>query len=303
MKTIRQLIIITCLILICSHVKANSLSNSHQKNTITQKAHKGEINLLWASTSKDVLVIASTIEKQDLPAKGVSYLADLKFGSGTAINKSFVVYKGNESSIIVTGLQSGKEYYFTIYEADANGDYTIAGPSLNSLQGKYDMGKTILSLKTTLDKNNNYFIVERSDNSGNWKEIGKIVLSENSAKHGEYFFTDKGLLGGTYYYRIKQLLGNKYNYSLPIEVVGYELTNVFEIIAYPDIKSKTEFSVFSDMNTELSITDDIGTRVKSIVLNDKNGYQFSVKDLPAGMYAVSGSNSRGTITQKITLSK
>ncbi|MDR2010714.1 MAG: T9SS type A sorting domain-containing protein [Bacteroidales bacterium] len=62
-----------------------------------------------------------------------------------------------------------------------------------------------ITWQTASEINNNYFILERSDDMVDFKEIGKIYGNGNSNSLNEYNFTDITPLKGTTYYRLKQV--------------------------------------------------------------------------------------------------
>ena len=73
----------------------------------------------WAhGDGTSVLVVARQGNAVDEdPINGVAYTANAAFGSGTQIGTgNFVVYNGSESSVNITALTSGTDYYFAVYE-------------------------------------------------------------------------------------------------------------------------------------------------------------------------------------------
>ncbi len=64
-----------------------------------------------------VLVVAKQGSAPTDPADSTVYAANAAFGSGdTTAAGSYVVYKGTGTSVPVTGLSAGTEYYFAVYE-------------------------------------------------------------------------------------------------------------------------------------------------------------------------------------------
>ena len=77
------------------------------------------MNIGWTRGSGDkVLVIARRgTPVNSYPDNGILYNANAEFGSGTQIgNKNYVVYNGTGTSVNVSGLILGTDYYFAIYE-------------------------------------------------------------------------------------------------------------------------------------------------------------------------------------------
>jgi autotransporter-associated beta strand protein len=77
----------------------------------------------WANVSTQVLVVvraASDVTPD--PVDGTTYTADSNFGgSGTALGGGKVVYKGNGTSVAVTGLSADTLYYVRIYNFNGGG--------------------------------------------------------------------------------------------------------------------------------------------------------------------------------------
>ncbi|MFY9192227.1 MAG: hypothetical protein WAO06_05115, partial [Tenuifilaceae bacterium] len=72
----------------------------------------------WTRGNGDaVLVVARQGGAPAAPVDNTTYTANAAFGSvGTTAPGSFVVYKGSGTSVNVTGLSAGTEYYFAVYE-------------------------------------------------------------------------------------------------------------------------------------------------------------------------------------------
>ena len=64
----------------------------------------------------EVMVVAYTASIATLPTgNGSAYTANAVYGSGTNFLPGFVVYKGGGSSVTVTGLTNGTQYFFKIF--------------------------------------------------------------------------------------------------------------------------------------------------------------------------------------------
>ena len=77
------------------------------------------IQLSWTpGNGSNRIVIARAVQSTNtLPQDGNIYISNSAFGSGTNIgNANYVVYNGSGNSILVTGLTTGVEYAFFIYE-------------------------------------------------------------------------------------------------------------------------------------------------------------------------------------------
>ena len=63
--------------------------------------------------------------------------------------------------------------------------------------------KIVLKWSTGIEKNNDYFTIERSSDGANYTEIGKTEGTGNTLEKSDYKFTDKHPLDGKNYYRLK----------------------------------------------------------------------------------------------------
>lgn len=162
----------------------------------------------------------------------------------------------------------------------------------------HSMGtKAELQWKATSENQNEYFTIERSSDSKTWKEIGQVNASGKILVAQKYDFTDKGPLNGQFYYRISQSIpGKQAITSAPVSMQSFSLTNVFEIM--PSEIKKNTFTVFSDANTDLTVTNETGVVIKTILLSESNNYQYILKDLTKGIYLLAGTNYKGTLKNK-----
>jgi len=72
-----------------------------------------------------------------------------------------------------------------------------------NFDGKRAGKKIILQWSTGLEKNNDYFTIERSSDGSNYEEIAKIDGVGNSLDKSDYKYIDKNPLTGKNYYRLK----------------------------------------------------------------------------------------------------
>jgi len=76
---------------------------------------------------------------------------------------------------------------------------------LVKFDGKYYDKANNLSWITALEINNDYFVVERSEDGLNWLEVGKIDGSGTSQQLKNYSFKDKNFSNTVNYYRLTQV--------------------------------------------------------------------------------------------------
>jgi hypothetical protein len=89
--------------------------------------------------------------------------------------------------------------------------------------------------------------------------------------------------------------------SEPTGITSFSLSNVFE--AFPSEEDPNTYFVVSDTHMEINITNDVGELVKTVTLEEKNNFAYTVNDLPNGIYNISGINYNGKLNSKITVNR
>ena len=132
-----------------------------------------------------------------------------------------IQFNGNTKVLTASqsGLTPGSTYHIKLIITDANdgaydsGVFIEAGSfsspvtlpvTLIDFKGDCDNKGIQLNWSTASEKDNQRFVVERSEDGINFKRIGEIPgsVSTNNIKH--YFFNDQNPNAGLNYYRLKQ---------------------------------------------------------------------------------------------------
>jgi glycerophosphoryl diester phosphodiesterase len=100
-----------------------------------------------------------------------------------------------------------------------------------------------LSWETISEKNNDYFLVERSSDGQNFKETARIAGKGNSTVKQYYAFTDYFPLGGINYYRLKQLDKDGAVYDYGIRAVNFHLNDSNRLSVSPNPITKSYFNI------------------------------------------------------------
>lgn len=120
----------------------------------------------------------------------------------------------------------------SIYIDNGHGDFTLP-VELGDFYGDQVNESVMLNWATLSELNNNYFLVERSEDGMQFEAIGRIEGAGTTTEITEYSFQDKTPFAGPNYYRLKQIdLDGAINYSSLIEV-RVELKEEIEFTAYP----------------------------------------------------------------------
>ncbi|MGB0887994.1 MAG: T9SS type A sorting domain-containing protein [Vicingaceae bacterium] len=156
-----------------------------------------------------------------------------------------------------------------------------------------------MNWQTASEVNNDYFTIERSENTLDWDEITTINGAGNSFVNLSYSATDYQPYNGTSYYRLKQTdFDGQFEYSKIRSVNIQELLNS-QIEIYPN-PAITQIIIKGSSNEleEIAIYNTLGQNLTSLikqVITNENQYVIDVSKLHAGMYYV----KTKTITNKV----
>ncbi|HET6245610.1 MAG TPA: CUB domain-containing protein [Bacteroidia bacterium] len=162
---------------------------------------------------------------------------------------------------------------------------------LLSFTGKNQGKANILEWITASEINNDYFTIEKSDDSNNFEEMAIIDGSGNSRDLIKYDQYDHNPYNGTTYYRLKQTdFDGKFEYS---DIVAVESTKDDEIFTvFPNPVANTANVSFHGYQTDevvLNIMDATGRLVltkKAISQKGMNTVKIDTSNLTRGIYFV-----------------
>lgn len=180
---------------------------------------------------------------------------------------------------------------------------------LVDFRGKYLNNQSVLSWVTASEKDNDYFILERSDDAHEFTQIGKIDGAGNSNSFLNYQFIDPKPINQVAYYRLKQVdFDGKYSYSQVIALRNNDITKA-EIKAFPN-PSQGEFLItkipFEDGESYVSQVYNLQGELlkKDLHISESNGnLLLQLNELKSGIYWVSLTNGYTTVTTKVILTK
>ncbi len=163
---------------------------------------------------------------------------------------------------------------------------------LSSFASTVSGNAVTLNWSTSSELNNSGFDIERS--TGNqWTKIGFVLGNGTTSSNSDYSFTDRNLNSGNYNYRLKQtdFNGNYEYFDLSNEVI-IGVPSVFELSQnFPNPfnpSTMIEYKLPNDGNVSISVYDNSGKEVKSLVNEFKAaGYysvNFNASSLSSGVY-------------------
>ena len=164
---------------------------------------------------------AITVNETTFANYGVGTSA-IDIGGGSAnscTGNSFRITNSGNPSIVYTGagapncsLGAGSNTTVSLYTANPTVP-TFSGPcgsfvlpvELKSFSVKCTNNSAKLVWSTASERNNDYFLLEKADEKGDFKFIGKIKGSGNSSDSKHYDFSDLYAFSGISYYRLSQV--------------------------------------------------------------------------------------------------
>ena len=176
-----------------------------------------------------------------------------------------------------------------------------------SFTGKYSDGKTILNWATASEKNNDYFLIESSENAKAWTEIGTVQGFGNSSTIKKYEFFDSpellNPLSELIYYRLKQTdFDRKFSYSSIISVLiiskneinihASSLSGLLHVSFSEEFEGKNCSVKIYDMNGRICLTNNfVPNKFKKEMWIDCSNWS-------KGIYIISVSSENGISKQK-----
>lgn len=168
-------------------------------------------------------------------------------------------------------------------------------------------GNTIgIDWSTASERNNDYFILEKSLDAINFNEIARIAGAGKSIEQIDYSYTDYDYYGGDVYYRLVQVDydGTK-TYS---EIISAKCSNWEtdpNISVFPNPFSSELTIVLENFRNEpatIEIFDVMGRTIKQMQVDSPhNEYEtsFNLDNIPAGIYNVRVRTSSSTLNRQI----
>ncbi|UOQ78243.1 T9SS type A sorting domain-containing protein [Hymenobacter sp. 5516J-16] len=139
----------------------------------------------------------------------------------------------------------------------------------------------LLNWATSLEKNNAYFEVQRSQDSKSFSTIGRVAGNGTTSKGATYKFTDLAPLPGQAYYRLRQVDVEGTDSYSPVATVGEsELTSTASVypnpslgtITLPEATSLVKYRVYSAAGKTVATGEAQG------------GSTIHIEQVPAGLY-------------------
>jgi glucose/arabinose dehydrogenase len=256
----------------------------------TQPSSTVKIRLYLSKAEYDAL---------DLDAlSGVSAITDVKIlkntdacGSAivsatTLITPTFAEAHGTNGYMLQGNINSFSSFYF----ASSN----IALPlNLLTFTGSLQNNATLLQWETANEINTSHFVVERSTDGIDFKQIGSVLAKGNGSSTNGYSYTDYDVINQpspVVYYRLKIVdIDGSSNYS---KIISITLTSLYNLFIYPNpvhdvLKIKLSLSKAENLHIQvIDINGRIVYKKSKFVAAGAGEFEINVKNWPAQIYSV-----------------
>jgi len=125
--------------------------------------------------------------------------------------------------------------------------------SFLSFTAKKKDESVVLNWQTATEINNDYFVIQRSDDANKWETIDTVKGAGTTNTISNYSISDENPFLGTSYYRLKQVdFDKKFSYS-NIAVVNFEGIKIVDLFPNP---SEGNFNIYikSTVDSKLNLT-------------------------------------------------
>lgn len=171
---------------------------------------------------------------------------------------------------------------------------------LKSFHGWKNGKVNTLQWTTSSEKNNDYFVVERSGDGTEFVSLGIVQGNGNSSSALSYIFTDENPLEGKNYYRLRQVdFDGAFNYS-DVTIVDQE--NEVDVLIYPNPNNGSfaiQVNHILEQSFQVMITDVEGKMVYASISTSHE--KLELTDLAKGFYIVRISLEDKIVTQKMVI--
>jgi hypothetical protein len=232
----------------------------------------------------DILPTTDGISTNPYPWTGIYFQnIPVKLLAVAKANCHFVKWTDASGNTIDTPeinfIMSGSTNYRAIFEADP------LPVVLKSFDAKKQDNKVVINWETTSETNNDYFVVERSENARTWTPLATVKGSATTLALQQYKTTDEQPLPGINYYRLKQVDFDQtttYSRMASVDMGEFKITGLWPNPVSDILNLKLDQS-FEQGDYEIT---DVNGKVirKRQKLSTVNPARIPVESLPVGIY-------------------
>ena len=160
---------------------------------------------------------------------------------------------------------------------------TVLPVELTHFEAKKEGDIVGLYWETMSEKNNDYFLIEKSGNAeDNWSFVGKVEGKGTTTSKSNYRLPDLKPYQGWSYYRLTQVDLNGQKRVYPVRSVYFNN----DMLVYPN-PAKEELFVKALSYEDVTIIDGFGKQIQNLPYEEKNDVvSFDIRSLADGVYIV-----------------
>lgn len=245
-----------------------------------------------AEASTDMHFNSETAEEDRIPANIQMAFYDnnrwTNVGGSASIDGNTLSINGAEIPASATRGISGN---YTTFGSKSKS--TVLPIELVSFTANCNGRSALIEWTTATEKNNDFFVLERSNDAVNFKEIARIAGAGNSIEPISYAYTDFGVRNGDNYYRLVQFDYDGTSTASEIIVANCLGTDGEpEVLAYPNPFGDDltlRFENFGNIQATVEVYDMLGRMVHTQKVNcSQNDYEVVLRlaGLSDGTYNV-----------------
>lgn len=235
---------------------------------------------------------ANTLYEESIPVSNLVNLSLLSSNNGKATVEFPVSKQFNQVELRIGGLLNAS------FDVDVFSAYgTLAAPlpvELMAFQGKSTTAGTTLAWSTASERNSDYFVVERADDTPeNFRRIGQVQSMGTTTRRTDYTFTDDRPAALSYY-RLRQVdRDGATSFSPLVAVKSVALSPTLAVYPSPATEAVT---IAGAPGTRFAVVDRLGRQLRTSEIPAGAQPALDVRTLPAGVYFVrnlaTGSSTR-----------
>jgi len=150
----------------------------------------------------------------------------------------------------------------------------------------------ILEWSTLTETNNEKFVIQRTDDRGDFINLGEIKGAINSLREKHYQFVDSDNKNGTYYYRLKQIdLDGHFTYS---DLKTVNINRKSNLLVFPN-PAQEYVSISASTGNSYRLINAYG-KVITTLHNIDAPYKLDISQLDIGMYYLQSITNGDTVS-------
>lgn len=166
--------------------------------------------------------------------------------------------------------------------------------------------RIVIEWTTASETNNDYFIIERSENASDFKPIAKIKGVGNNSYDNKYLCFDELPNSDIVYYRLKQVdYDGTFSYSSIVSVLSRNSTLNINVFPNPfsDFVVVQIDKFYHLNNTEIRVVNYLGQVVKSFYIEGNKNELIDLSDIEDGIYILDIPNFNNSKVKVVKYSK